>query len=101
MGSWRGAASVPAISLADEGGRSFPPAQGLRDTRNACVRTMAGFRRRDLRVDWRLFFLEDARLNEQGSSGDATRERARVPLRTSSARLLPLLLAVCIGVAAG
>ena len=40
-------------------------------------------------------------LNEQGSSGDAKPERTRVPLRTSSARLLPLLLAVCIGVAAG
>lgn len=79
----------------------FPPAHGLRDTRNACVGTMAGFRRGDLRVDWRRFFLEDARLNEQGSSGDAKRESARVPLRTSSARLLPLLLAVCIGVAAG
>jgi cytochrome c nitrite reductase small subunit len=41
------------------------------------------------------------RLNEQGSSGDAQPEPLRVPLRTSSARLLPLLLAVCIGVAAG
>jgi cytochrome c nitrite reductase small subunit len=44
---------------------------------------------------------QNRRLNEQGPDNARAREQSRAPLRPGAARALPLLLAVCLGVAAG